>query len=169
VPLDSIEPVKDQRGDVVTPACPKVVRPKRTFFPGPRSLLAIAAVLLISLSASPVGGQQLRLSLVHLPSPYTELFFVDATGLPLEMTPDSTELVLFVIRNHEGKAINYSYVTRVDGPGGLATREDRVTIASGSEATEIVQEGVTRPGEYIVTISLIGKPQTLQFRTRVQA
>ena len=44
-------------------------------FPGPRSLAAAVAVVLLVLVVTPAGRKQLRLSFTKSPAHYTELFF----------------------------------------------------------------------------------------------
>lgn len=153
--------------DEETAELPRPGRWRRRLFR--RSTVALAAVLLGVIAILAVGpravARQLELSFVRQPSPYTELFFVAPDELPRDFGKARTGTFQFAIRNFEGKAVEYRYVSTLQTAGGVATiGSGAATLADRQTATRAVQVPVVIPaGPFTVSVSLVGRSESIDF------
>ncbi len=114
---------------------------------------AIAAILLIATLVSPWVRHEWALSLSRQTTPYTQLAFNSAAGLPATAVRGQGIPVSFTITNDEGQPVSYQYVVA----SGSGTQ-----LKTLSTSTETVSSGAT----WVVDINVV--PECTKTDCRVQ-
>ncbi|HLL67805.1 MAG TPA: hypothetical protein VK453_19130 [Micromonosporaceae bacterium] len=116
-------------------------------------------------AGNPAVARQYQLSFVRQPTPYTELFFADPEQLPTESGNAKPTEFLFVVRNREGKAVEYRYVSRIVRAGTpMEIGRGSFVLSNGQTATRAVLMPATRSGErFVVSVALVDRPEVINF------
>ncbi len=113
----------------------------------------VTAVLVIASLVSPWVRHEWALSLIRQKTPYTQLGFTDAAGLPATAVRGNSIPISFAITNDEGKQVSYHYVV-ASGSGSK--------LESLSSATKVVASGAS----WDVDIAVV--PKCAESACRVQ-
>jgi hypothetical protein len=111
-------------------------------------------------------AHQITLSVTKQPTPFTELYFSNPNGLPKSLSLSRPNLFRFTVVNHEGRDAVYSYVVTLASSYGNSTiTQGRIDLSNGMSATRLVDVRPTHGAtEYVTTVSLQGRSETIRFR-----
>jgi hypothetical protein len=111
-------------------------------------------------------AHQIALSVTRQPTPYTELYFSNPKSLPASLSLSTPNLFSFTVANHEGHDTVYSYiVTLASSYGGSTIAQGRIDLRNNTSATRVINVHPTRRAtEYVITVSLRGRSETIRFR-----
>jgi len=131
---------------------------------------AIAAVCVVAVGlgiAFPRQiAHQIALAVTKQPTPFTELYFSNPSGLPKSLSLSRPNVFGFTVVNHEGGDTAYSYVVTLASSTGSSTiAQGRVDLRSNEGATRLVDVRPTqRATEYLITVNLVGRTEMIRFR-----
>jgi hypothetical protein len=139
---------------------------------GPGALIASTALvgaLTVGLIGPDVVKEQLELSFVRQPTPYTELYFARPEALPTAVALKAGSQFVFEIHNLEGDAMAYEYVTTRRTVAGVKSfGRGSLEVAAGRRAQKLVRVPPnTAPGPFVVSVALVGRPESIDFVGRV--
>jgi hypothetical protein len=125
----------------------------------------VAGAFVVGLLSSGVRAQVAR-STTRQPDRFTELYFTNEQGLPKDLRGQGPFSFQFTIADHEGRSVDYSYlVTAQDAAGTTPITRSAVVVGSGQSAARSVTFMPARTGTtYLVTVQLLGRPETIHFR-----
>lgn len=160
------------------PTAPPALQPlRRDPISAHRTLLWVAVVVICSATAAALGiafphqiAHQIALSVTRQPTPYTELYFSDPQSLPSSLSLSAPNLFGFTVVNHEGHDTVYSYVvTLASSYGGATIAQGRLDLRNNMSATRLVNVRPTHGAtEYVTTVNLQGRSETIRFRGATQ-
>ncbi len=127
--------------------------------------ICVAAVGLVVAFHRPIGDH-IALFATRQPTSFTELYFNAPSGLPQSLSLSSPNLFGFTVVNHEGHATVYSYVvTLATSYGNSTIAQGRVSVRRDRGATTVINVSPTRRAtEYLVTVKLVGRSESIWFR-----
>jgi hypothetical protein len=132
---------------------------------------AILAVVIIVVIVAPAAvTRQFALSFTRRPVPFSALS-VNEQELPRLMRTDRPNTVAFQLTNHETHAIRYVYTIILLTRGGpVESRSGEVKLNSG-QSMRLAQTIVppARNTQYVVSVTLSGRPEQIHFSTRTAA
>jgi uncharacterized membrane protein len=113
----------------------------------------------------PAAVRELRSSTTREPAAFTELYVTDPSRLPKHLVAGTPARFGFTIRNHEGRAVTYSYVVTATGGGPTATvTQGQASVRSGDgvdlSATFVPRQPATT---YLFVVRLLGRSETIHF------
>lgn len=128
--------------------------------------ICIAAAAALGIAFPHQIAHQIALSVTRQPTPYTELYFSDPQSLPASLSLSAPNLFGFTVVNHEGHDTVYSYVvTLASSYGGATIAQGRLDLRNNMSATRMVDVRPTRSTtEYVTTVNLQGRSETIRFR-----
>lgn len=108
-----------------------------------------------------------RALLVPRKETYTELYFYDASSLPLRVTKRNRPSFSFVVRNHEGRVMSYPYRVFLSSSAGTNTS----VFATGTIMLEPDEQKVTTvqlsfpktPPASLITVQLAESEKEIYF------
>jgi hypothetical protein len=141
--------------------------PKR---PAWRLALAVVLVLIgivgIFAICFPVQfKQQLEVSVLRQPTPYTQLFFSDSAALPQKLELGRVNNFSFTVVNNQGHSGTYRYTVTITG-GKLHKLASQGTFTLGDSQSLTRTVGVVptaRGTQYLIKVTLSGTPDLIQF------
>jgi hypothetical protein len=129
-------------------------------------LVAVAALGFSLLNVDGVR-HQLQLSFTRMPSPYTELYFVQIPATIISPDGESRQLSTdFVLSNHEGDTTTYGYVAQVlnDIKQPIAAVTGSVLVPDGArKATPITFEFPSAETWTAVEVQLTGRSEAIRY------
>jgi hypothetical protein len=132
---------------------------------------AVLAVVIIVVIVAPAAvTRQFALSFTRRPAPFSALS-VDEQELPRLMRADQPNTVAFQLTNHETHAIRYAYtITLLTRGRPVESRSGGVKLNSG-QGMRLAQTIVppARNTQYVVSVTLSGRPEQIHFSTRTAA
>lgn len=156
------------------PTAPPTLQPfRRVPTSAHRTLLWVAVAVICIAAAAALGiafphqiAHQIALSVTRQPTPYTELYFSDPQSLPASLSLSAPNLFGFTGVNHEGRDTVYSYVVTLASSYGSSTiAQGRIDLKNNMSATRPVNVRPTHSAtEYVTTVSLLGRSETIRFR-----
>jgi hypothetical protein len=104
-------------------------------------------------------AHQIALGVTKQPTPFTELYFSNPSGLPRSLSLSGPNAFSFTVVNHEGHDDAYSYaVTLASAHGSSAVARGRLQLRNGMRASMVVNVLPDRPNtEYLITVNLTGQ------------
>lgn len=109
--------------------------------------------------------QQLEVSVLRQPTPYTQLFFSDPTALPQKLEVDRVSRFSFTVINNQGRSGTYRYTVTITG-GKLQKLASQGSFTLGDSQSVTRTVGVvptSRGTQYLIKVTLSGTPDVLQF------
>jgi hypothetical protein len=156
------------------PTAPPALQPlRRVPTSAHRTLVWVATAVICVAAAAALGiafphqiAHQIALSVTRQPTPYTELYFSDPQSLPSSLSLSAPNLFGFTVVNHEGHDTVYSYVvTLASSYGSSIIAQGRIDLKNNMSATRPVNVRPTHSAtEYVTTVSLQGRFETIHFR-----
>jgi hypothetical protein len=132
---------------------------------------AILAVVIIVVIVAPAAvTRQFALSFTRRPVPFSALS-VNAQELPRLMRTDRPNTVVFQLTNHETHAIRYAYtITLLTRGRPVESHSGEVKLNSG-QSMRLAQTIVppAQNTQYVVSVTLSGRPEQIHFSTRTAA
>lgn len=131
-------------------------------------LTAIGIISIFAICFPTQFKQQLEVSVFRQPTPYTQLFFGDPTGLPSKLEVGHVNKFTFTVINDQGRSATYHYTVTIATVTGAKLQktagEGSFTLGDSQSITQTVGVVPTAPGEqYLVKVTLIGTPDFIQF------
>jgi hypothetical protein len=131
-------------------------------------LVAVLAVILLGLyyKSGPVYQEFKNLDLIPMPENFTELYFENASALPVSIAKNEPVSFSFTIHNDEGATTAYPYTAYFRNVAGVKTVLKNGDISLGSDASTTVNVSYifkTAPGTGTVVVDLTSLNQQIDF------
>jgi len=112
--------------------------------------------------------QQLEVSVLRQPTPYTQLFFSTPTALPQKLEVNHVNKFSFTVINNQGRSGTYRYTVTITG-GKLqkVASQGSFVLGDSQSVTRIV--GVvpkSRGTQYLIKVTLSGTADFIQFYSK---
>jgi hypothetical protein len=136
-----------------------------------RAFLILAASLTVGAFVAGLSSSDFRMQVVNSttrqPTLFTELYFTNARYLPKDLRGEGPFTFQFTIANHEGRVVGYTYlVTAADTGGTTPITRSAVVVESGQSTSLPVSFVPARiHTTYVVTVQLVGRSETIHFRS----
>ncbi len=129
-------------------------------------LIGIVGILAICFPAQ--FKQQLEVSVLRQPTPYTQLFFSDPAALPQKLEIDRVNKFSFTVVNNQGRSGTYGYtVTITDGKLHKVASQGTFTLGDSQSLTRTVGvEPTARGTQYLIRVTLSGTTDLIQFYSK---
>ncbi|SRR5258708_1512568 len=128
----------------------------------------VFSTVAIAYMASPAVRQSFVLATSMHPEQYSELYLDNATHLPTSAPAGKPRSFSFRVVNHEGLTATYHYeVNMTVGQKATTVTSGVLVLADGQgKSTTVIFTVPTAGLSPTVQVRLVGRPQTVQFRTQ---
>lgn len=140
------------------------MREVRAYFKYLIAAIIVFLAIWFSVSNNPSISEFFYKSTNKVPTRLTELYFLNPETLPNSLAENEEFSFTFVIKNEEGKRLDYEYITYTE-EGGFKTvfKEGIVSVDDNSKVKIQVNGTLEFPTKQKIVVELVQKEQSISF------